>query len=664
MRSITTTVLALLAIICANGQSDNSSCYKLVWSDEFNSGTTLNNSIWNIEVNGSGGGNNELQYYTNRPENLRIEGGNLVVEARKENYQGMQYTSGRITTQKKAFFKYGKIEARMKLPYGKGMWPAFWMLGESISTTGWPNCGEIDIMELVGGAANDAITHTTLHWGPVTNGNHPSYGLAYTLPTGKFADDFHVFAVEWNDQEVSGFCDGNKYYTMKINGPGEAAFRDNFFILLNLAVGGNWPGNPDANTVFPQQMLVDYVRVFKKTSDFDIIGKTVVNENESNLTYSVTSSIDSFKYKWIVPQTATAITNLDSNAIALNWGCSPDTLKLEIYGECDTFIRSIQINLKAIKIKGDIWVDTNAVGKIYTVDSLLNATFSWSTSDGVTINGSTTAKSVTVDFANEGKIFVEETTSCSVYKDSIEVKFGDGQFPYPNADKPAAIPGKIIAGNYDSGGEGKSYHDLTAGNSGNVGRINENVDLESNDNSTTIGWFDSGEWVEYTVNIASQGTYKVDIRVASQPGGGSFSLYLDNDLLADKIAVGTTGGWATFKTVTATNLFLPQGKHVLKVFSYGNLNLGNMTFALTSGIASAKTAELTVYPNPVAEKLRINLNAETIGQLSIFSTDGKLIQKVMMSASQDINVSNLSKGLYILKLVSGDTNYTGKFLKE
>jgi len=136
------------------------------------------------------------------------------------------------------------------------------MLGANIGSVGWPSCGEIDIMELVGGSGgNDKTSHTTIHWD--NNGDHAQYGESYTLSSGIFADDFHIFAVEWDSQEIRGYVDGNKFYTINITPDGLSEFKNNFFIILNVAVGGNWPGNPDSNTVFPQQMKVDYIRVFQ-----------------------------------------------------------------------------------------------------------------------------------------------------------------------------------------------------------------------------------------------------------------------------------------------------------------------------------------------------------------------------------------------------------------
>ncbi len=233
----------------------------LVWSDEFDYTGLPDPAKWNMETGGGGWGNNELQYYTDSENNAMVENGFLTITAREEEFGGRDYTSARITTQNKFDFKYGKIEARIKLPYGQGLWPAFWMLGANISTVGWPECGETDIMEMVGGTDSDNTCHSTLHWDH--DGEHAQYGESYTLPSGIFADDFHIFSVEWDSQEIRGFMDGTQYFVADITPEQLSEFHQNFFIIMNVAVGGVWPGPPNASTTFPQTMEVDYVRVYQ-----------------------------------------------------------------------------------------------------------------------------------------------------------------------------------------------------------------------------------------------------------------------------------------------------------------------------------------------------------------------------------------------------------------
>ncbi len=232
--------------------------WNLAWSDEFN-GTSINTSNWKYETGGDGWGNNELEYYTNRSENARIENGNLVVEARKENYNGMNYTSARLKSQGLKNWTYGKVEARMKLPSGQGVWPAFWMLGENISQVSWPKCGEIDIMEHIN---NESAIHGTIHWDSTGNNTHAQYGAA---SPNIDVTQYHVYSIEWDASSIKWFVDGTQYLEANIanNINGTDEFHKPFFILFNLAVGGNWPGNPDGSTPFPAKMYVDYVRVYQ-----------------------------------------------------------------------------------------------------------------------------------------------------------------------------------------------------------------------------------------------------------------------------------------------------------------------------------------------------------------------------------------------------------------
>jgi hypothetical protein len=233
----------------------------LKWSDEFN-GQILDNANWNYETGGGGWGNNELEYYTNSSKNSFItKGGYLVIEARKEVVGSNNYTSARIQTKGKQEFKYGRMDIRARLPKGKGVWPAIWMLGSNISTVPWPASGEIDIMELLGHEPNKV--YGTMHWGNVGSGS-THIGGNYTLPMEDFSQKFHVFTLIWDANKIEWYVDDQKYFTgNKSAVNGNYPFDLPFFFILNLAVGGDWPGIPDANTVFPQRMIVDYVRVFQ-----------------------------------------------------------------------------------------------------------------------------------------------------------------------------------------------------------------------------------------------------------------------------------------------------------------------------------------------------------------------------------------------------------------
>lgn len=232
----------------------------LAWSDEFD-GEQLNLDDWTFETGtGSNGwGNNELQYY--KEENTRVKDGFLIITAKEESFEGMNFTSSRIKTQEKQTFQYGRIDIRAALPKGQGIWPALWMLGANFPTAGWPACGEIDIMELIGGEGKDNTVHGTIHWSHA--GEYANYGKGYTLETGIFADEFHVFSILWDANSITWYVDDVEFNVVDITPEELSEFQQEFFLIFNVAVGGNWPGSPDANTNFPQHMIVDYVRVFQ-----------------------------------------------------------------------------------------------------------------------------------------------------------------------------------------------------------------------------------------------------------------------------------------------------------------------------------------------------------------------------------------------------------------
>lgn len=260
----------------AGGTTPRAVTYQLVWSDEFD-GTAVNTGNWNLD-NGNPNVNHEKEFY--QAANATVTGGNLVITARQQTMGGQPYTSSKLTTANKFMPTYGRIEARMKLPMIQGTWPAFWMLGGSIlSGTPWAACGEIDIMEHVNTSSSIL---GTMHWD--AGSGHVQYGSSTTTNPG----DFHVYAVEWDNSSIRWYVDNTLYVTGNIanNINGTGAFHAPFFIILNLAIGGDLPGNTIDNAAFPATMQVDYVRVYNMTSTSGggaPIGQTITLKGSNNL---------------------------------------------------------------------------------------------------------------------------------------------------------------------------------------------------------------------------------------------------------------------------------------------------------------------------------------------------------------------------------------------
>ncbi|SNR34752.1 carbohydrate-binding protein [Hymenobacter mucosus] len=252
MKNTLRTLVGAAALLLRHSAAE-AQTYQQVWADEFNGSISPD---WVFETGGGGWGNNEKQYY--QRANATVANGNLLITAKRETVGGMTYTSARMKTQGTREFKYGKIEARMKLPLGQGLWPAFWMLGANINTVSWPACGEIDVMEHIN--AENKV-YGTVHWD--SNGHAEYGGNIITTP-----QDYHVYTVEWNASAIRWFVDGTKYHEINIaNGTGNTEeFQRPFFLLLNLAVAGNWPGQTVDESKLPATMYVDYVRVYQLTS--------------------------------------------------------------------------------------------------------------------------------------------------------------------------------------------------------------------------------------------------------------------------------------------------------------------------------------------------------------------------------------------------------------
>jgi beta-glucanase (GH16 family) len=240
--------------------------WKLVWQDEFDA-ATLDTTKWSYEINGDGGGNNELQYYIKSPANSYMRDGKFVIKGMKENYKGKLFTSARVNTRYKAGWKYGRFDIRARTPVQQGVWPAIWMLPTDYVYGGWPQSGEIDIMESIGN--KPSTLHGTLHYGQPWP-NNKNIGGQLELPKGTtFEDAYHVFSCEWEENVIRFYMDDSLYATRT---PADLApqpwpFDQTFHMILNLAIGGNWPGPPDETTTFPKYMFVDYVRVYERKTD-------------------------------------------------------------------------------------------------------------------------------------------------------------------------------------------------------------------------------------------------------------------------------------------------------------------------------------------------------------------------------------------------------------
>jgi beta-glucanase (GH16 family) len=327
--------------------NDVPACPVLVWEDNF-SGNSLDMAKWTPQIGDGcpslcGWGNNELQYY--REENAVVSGGTLKIIAKEETFGGRDYTSARLRTINKGDFAYGRFEASIKMPFGQGIWPAFWMLSTDEPYGFWPQSGEIDIVELLGQETD--LVHATIHYGPPWP-NNQSTTAQYRLNSGDFNDGFHEYAIEWDEEEIRWYLDDILYSTKTVSdvSPSNWPFDHEFHMLLNMAVGGNYPGDPDASTTFPQTMEVDYVRVYEGEFAY-VQGAQQVGHMASAVVYTVGNAGAGATYNWSVPAGATIVSGQGTNSISIDWGdtsssgiinvvvngCSTQTLSLDVVVE-------------------------------------------------------------------------------------------------------------------------------------------------------------------------------------------------------------------------------------------------------------------------------------------------------------------------------------------
>jgi beta-glucanase (GH16 family) len=534
--------------------------WELVWSDEFE-GSQIDTAKWNFVEKGDGFGNHELEFYTGRPENAYLEKGSLIIKANQENYKGNEYTSAKLITQNKGDWTYGKFEIKAKMPIGQGIWPAIWMMPTDMKMYGgWPNCGEIDIMEYLGHKPD--TVYGTIHYGvPWSHTGEPD-----TLPDGKrFCDDYHVFGLEWLPGEIRWLIDGKVYQSQKYwfcHTPAEAAdytypapFDRNFYLQLNVAVGGDWPGDPDDSTVFPQTMAVDYVRVYKYKGKLPQVQDITFAYPDSSAGPRQPIGMGNYVYNGKFDQGKDRLGFWDlkttgNTAASMSVGVNPEER------ECRIKIKTPGKTPEAVQLVQDRFILEKDVD--YTLK--FDARTTKGRSIQVALRKMPTGTGTVTYFLQTMKLNSQMTTySCDfTMKDPtdgrVELEFNVGD----NADdvvldnisfvkirKPIPVSGLTLI-------DGPDYFEME-------GVQTENC-IEGGKN---VGWIDAGDWMKYVIDVKQEGNYVAMFRVASQPGGWMGAqldaqtpeaMFYKSDLL--------TGAWQNWITLS-TNIYFSKGVHTL-----------------------------------------------------------------------------------------------------
>lgn len=585
--------IALFLIVQMQAKAQN---YQLVWSDEFN------NSIgpdWVFETGAGGWGNNERQFY--QSQNATVSNGNLVITARRESVGGAQYTSARMITRGKKSFQYGRIEARIKTPKGQGIWPAFWMLGDDISNPniGWPKCGEIDIMEQIN---NDATTLGTPHW----DNNGWNYRPATTPTTN---NEYHVYSVTWDASAIRWAVDGVQYHQFSILNNVESTheFHRPFFILLNIAVGGNLPGQTIDDSRFPHQMLVDYVRVYQASAEPQPCSGTYTS----------------------VPATIQAEHYCTSNGVQLE--TTTDGGGGQNVG----------------------YIDANDY-MVYRVN--------------VPTAGSYRIQYRVASQAGGGSIRFERAGGSPVFG-TIGVPATGGWQTWQTIQHDVNLPAgqQEVAITAAAGGFNINWFSITPNSQSfsttiqaeNYGSMSGIQTETCSEGGLNVGYIETGDWMAYNnVTIPTAGTYRVIYRVASPNAGRTLRLEKDNGATQlGTVTIPNTGGWQTWTNV-AHNVTLPAGTYTLGIATAtGGFNLNY--FTVTSNLSARLSTEdnliaeeeelekaIAIFPNPSTGVVTIKVDRPS--QVKILDASGKLIHASQVEES--LTIDRMTRGMYIVRV--------------
>jgi beta-glucanase (GH16 family) len=644
-------------------------CNELVWADEFDQAGLPDSTRWSYEVGGGGWGNSELEYYTDkRAENARVENGKLIIEAIKESYQGSTYTSARLVSKLKGDWLNGTVEARAKLPGGKGTWAAIWMLSTDQAYGSWPSSGEIDIMEYVG--YDVGKIYGTIHTEAYNHTLGTQKGGNTTLTDE--TDTFHVYKMTWTQEKIEFYVDNTKYYTF--NNPHidytTWPFDKRFHLIMNLAVGGSWGGSQGVDpTVFPARMEVDYVRVYQDSQNLAIHGPEKVFPMQEDVHFFLYRDQEA-SYSWSLKGDGEFTSPTNSSEGIVRWGCKADTILCHVTTACSEYDLVYPVGIDGYAIDGPMFVEPLQENILLKAPALSGSTYTWTVPADATISAGQGNDSLYCSWGeNPGIVSLVIANECGT--DSIDYKLRFyGQYAYPDPDVPHTIPGVINATDYDYGGEGVSYHDTETANQGAGPREEEGVDTEYGDNGTAnVGWISSGEWLEYGIHVTEDENYDAALRVASNNSTrGPLRMLINGEERIGDIDLPSTGSWSVFTTVVIRDIpFYTTDTLMRMEAGTGGFNLGNITIAtdIPDAVKEIPQGSVSVYPNPASGNVTIRSD-RTIQQVIIRDMAGKTLMVAgpfPQAESAELPVSGYKPGLYFIHVRFDDMyEETGKIV--
>ena len=649
-------------------QSSNAQCWNLVWEDNFD-GTTLDQTKWSFQTGDGGWGNNELQYYTDRIDNVNVNAGILEIIGKSENYMGADYTSGRIRSIDKGDWTYGRFEASIKMPIGQGIWPAFWMLPTDNIYGGWPASGEMDIMEYLGHQAN--ITYATAHYG--TNGDHQFQGDSYTLPTGDFSQSFHEFAMEWKPDTLEWFVDDLLIFTLTATdiAPYTWVFDQDFHFILNLAIGGNWPGNPDGTTVFPQTLEVDYVRAYQLIEDIKMIGDDYIQPCEIAVEYAV-PDMSGTTYNWSIPSGASITSGESTHSIIINFNGNEGAVSCEFTNSCGTETLTTLVE-----------IDPNFWGNPDFEDDYIN----WSNRS---VNGGSANFSITSTNPQQGaKSAFVEVTATGI--NPWDIQLTRNNFSIVQDEEyivefwaKADINGRTVPVNIINAIDFTVYGSIVANLTDDwtfysfifTAPTDAGV-LLTIDLGDEIGefYFDSFsfsknsplpiEFAFFEASAVDDKHVRLEWATYTETDNAFFEIQhsIDGHTFSEVEKINGQLDSKTFLSYEMLHQIKQVGEHYYRIKQV-NLD-GSYSFSDIRVVSIKERSTFYIYPNPSNKILSIS-GVEGTESILIYDMRGQLKMDVSLSSinTKDIDISKLSVGIYLMKILSKHSTQVISFIKQ
>lgn len=652
----------------------NAQCNVLVWSDEFEGTGAPNSAFWSYDLGAGGWGNNEVQTYTSSLTNVRQENGKLIIDAIKS---GGNWTSARIKTQGKKTFTYGKIEFRAKLPTGVGTWPALWMLGQNIGSVGWPSCGEIDVMEHVG--KNQNVVQAALHT-PSSNGNTINKGST-TIPTA--STEFHNYSVSWNATRIAFYVDDVLYYTYNpaIKNASTWPFTADQFLIMNIAMGGNFGGPTIDPSLTSARMEVEYVRVYEERSAPIISGPQFVYENETGLTYSAPDYGAGVTYTWTVPSGATILSGQGTKQISVDWGDTDGTLALDLTGDTGCSVNSVSVDVTTI---------IEPAGDKYLAHSFSASQLTgWTSNGGASVTLQNISNKLSVTYNVTELKYVQLTLPKAVdVRDYSIVKL-----PISIPASSASVPDLIMT--------------LRDGDGNETITTSYELDASEKDGVTRVYSYDfDGLWDQNNPDVNPN--FIKYVRIYMLPGTGAFSLgdvYFHNNQSAPpaptNVAADINGNqvtltWDDAGNATSFHLYRSDTENGTYTRLISNIRTAenpyiivpttSLNYYRVSGLNAAgesaqsvplevvavvtstenELTNVSVYPNPFKGKFSISHPDQRIDKIDIYDLKGGAVSFTTERSGKEtiVAINQTGTGVYFVRIIGRGKSKVYKLLVE